>query len=130
MIKLTITGPYTAKDQRKADIATKFIGRGSPLSSTNQYRIDFGALANSGTYHHEDIVFISAEGNRNGRSTPDYDEITRAINAGACFIIDGPPDRFRPYNIGEREIATFLLANNYMESSTIPGFWKINRSRT
>lgn len=124
MVRLTVTGPYTAKDQRKADLATKFIGRGSPASSTNQYRQDFGVLANSGVYIHDDVVFISAEGNRPNRLSPDYREIQLAMDKGATFLTDDAANRARPYNVGEREVVAFLLLNGYRESKTIPGFWK------
>ena len=116
MITLTITGPYTAKDQRKADRATKFIGRGSARSSTNSYARDFGALANSGKYSASDTVFISAEGNRGGRLTPDLDEINKAVDARATFITDVPSHRNTSYNIGEREVAAHLGYCNYYES--------------
>ena len=101
MTQLTVTGPYTAKDQVKANRATKFIGCGSIRSSTNRYMHDFGALANSGEYTRHDIVFISAEGLRNGRLLPDFAEINCALMAGATIITDAPIERIRPYNIGE-----------------------------
>ena len=37
MVQLTIKSNFGYKDQKKADQANKFIGRGSPNSSTNQY---------------------------------------------------------------------------------------------
>ena len=120
-MKLTVTGPYTAKDQRKADSATKFIGRGSSRSSTNSYANDFGVLANSGQYTSTDIVFISAEGNRGGRLAPDFAEIDKAITADASFITDDISNRSRPYNVGEREVATYLEERYYKEVA--PGLW-------
>ena len=120
MITLTVTGPYTAKDQLKAKFASKFIGRGSTRSSTNSYAKDFGALANGGNYNSSDIVFISAEGNRGGRLTPDFNEITLASQAKVVFVTDNAANRARPYNIGEREVASYLLSLNYKEDR---GFW-------
>ena len=122
MPKLNGTSPYLAKDQRKSDLADKFIGRGSFRSSTNQYRIDWGILANSGSYTDEDIVFISAEGNRSNRVKPNYNEIDLAIAALASFITDDRLNRSRNYNIGEREVAAYLMANNYHEVE--PGYWE------
>lgn len=122
MVTLTITGPFTAKDQAKASCANKFIGRGSARSSTNSYANDFGALANTGAYVTSDIVFISAEGNRSGRLSPDFVEIRRAVTARAIVITDVPSHRNRPYNIGEREVATFLTKCGYYESPN--GTWK------
>lgn len=112
-MKLPITGPYTAKDQVKANRANKFIGRGSLRSSTHAYAVALGSLANSGVYVHTDYVFVSAEGARSGRLTPDYAEIDRAIAAGATFVTDNKPNRERAYNVGEREVAAYLTAHGY-----------------
>lgn len=121
MPKLPVTGPYTAKDQRKADVANKFIGRGSPRSSTNAYAAAYGDNANCGSYTSTDVVFISAEGNRAGRVDPDFDEIKRACDANARFVTDDLANRMRPYNVGERQVAEFLTAQGYREVR--PGFW-------
>jgi len=118
MIKLTATGPYTAKDQRKANLATKFIGRGAPGSSTAQYARDFGHLANCGQYVETDVVFISTNGNRPNRITPDWDEIWKAVRAHCTIVIDAPHDRMRQYNIGEREVAAALHNSNYTEPNS------------
>lgn len=112
---LTATSPYVAKDQLKANLATKFIGRGSARSSTARYCLDFGVLANCGEYTQHDIVFISAEGNRSGRVSPDWNEIDKAIAANAGFITDNLYNRERPYNIGEREVTNYLYQHGYRE---------------
>ena len=106
---------YFAKDQAKAAIATKFIGRGSARSSTHAYANAVGALANCGSYTRDDIVMISAEGARGGRIDPDFTEIQRAINAGATIITDAPADRNRHYNLGERQVAAYLITRGYRE---------------
>lgn len=121
MISLPITGPYTAKDQRKADQCNKFIGRGSARSSTAKYATAFGKLANSGTYSANDTVFISAEGARAGRVPPDFNEIKLAAQAGVTFITDDVFNRNRPYNCGEREVADYLTQCGYCECA--PGRW-------
>ena len=113
---------WFAKDQAKARQASKFIGRGSAASSTQAYRIAVGAHANPGSYQSTDVVFISAEGARNGRLRPDFDEIATAIAACATLITDGPADRARSYNLGEREVAAFLAAHAYREIT--PGRWR------
>jgi hypothetical protein len=120
---VTLTGksPYLAKDQAKADTATKFIGRGSGASSTAQYAKDFGEKANSGTYTAADRVFVSAEGNRDGRVNPDRAELDKAVAAGATFITDDAANRKRPYNVGERQIEKYLTEKGYAE--TKPGEW-------
>ena len=46
-----------SKDQAKSDKATKFIGQGSPRSSTAAYAKAWGERANSGTYSASDTVF-------------------------------------------------------------------------
>jgi hypothetical protein len=120
-VELTGDSPYLGKDQEKSDRADKFIGRGSEKSSTNQYMKDWGELANTGKYTKDDTVFISAEGNRKGRIEPDWNEIKKAVDAGATLITDAKADRGRQYNVGEREVAKFLSDNGYAESS--PGTW-------
>lgn len=118
MIKLTGSSPYLGKDQIKADISNKFIGRGSERSSTNQYRKDFGDMANSGNkmdYLKTDTVFISAEGNRAGRLPIDIREIVMACEAEVTFVTDTPYHRNRAYNIGEREVAKLLEQQGYDE---------------
>lgn len=113
---------HVVKDQKKADKANKFIGRGSSKSSTNQYAQDFGDAANTGVYNADDVVFLSVEGNRTGRLPLDRSELKKATDAGATIITDIEADRNRPYNIGEREAAEFLAQQNYVESK--PGEWK------
>lgn len=116
MPQLTKKSPYAYKDQCKADVAGKFIGVGSPNSSTNQYAKDYGEYANTGIYDQHDSIFISAEGNRSGRINPNFDEIGLAIKAGAILITDTPYNRNRSYNVGERQVAAFLEMHNYQES--------------
>ena len=118
MVKLTGTSPYLAKDQVKANLCNRSIGRGSPASSTNQYRKDFGNEANIGDrkdYLRTDVVFISAEGNRRGRLPIDVNEIVKACEAEVKFITDTPYQRNRSYNVGEREVAALLEQQGYDE---------------
>ena len=121
-VKLTGKSPYLAKDQAKADKATKFIGQGSAQSSTAQYAKDFGESANTGTYTSDDVVFVSAEGNRKGRLPIDKAELRKATKAGATIITDKDTDRNRPYNVGEREVIAELALEGYEEVT--PGEWK------
>ena len=121
MVQLPKTSPYTAKDQAKSDKATCFIGRGSPRSSTTAYAKAWGDKANKGAYTSDDVVFVSAEGNRGGRMQPDLVELGKAMDAGATLIADTSYHRARPYNVGEREVAHFLEAHGYQE--TTPGIW-------
>lgn len=116
MIKLPQTSPFTAKDQAKADISTGFIGRGSPRSSTAAYARAYGLIANSGNYTSTDRIFVSVEGMRIGRVGPDWAEIDRALEARATIIADAPYHRARPYNVGERELALYLILKGYTET--------------
>jgi hypothetical protein len=116
------TNPFFHKDLAKSKNATKFIGQGSLSSSTYKYMVAAGDLANTGQYHSNDIVFISAEGNRSFRKDINIDEIQKAIDANVTFITDNLYDRNRPYNIGERQVAFFLKKNGYHDNDT--GIWK------
>ena len=115
------TSPYTAKDQAKSDKATQFIGRGSARSSTAAYAAAWGDRANTGVYSNKDVVFVSAEGARSGRVSPDWRLIKAAADAGVTFITDKAADRARPYNVGERSVAEALQRLGYEESA--PGTW-------
>ena len=113
---------YTAKDAAKAIISSKYIGHGSPDSSTNAYAEAIGPPnSNCGIYGPLDTVWISAEGNRRGRIEPDFAEIGRACAARAWIITDNPFHRARSYDVGERQVAAFLIENGYFE--TRPGCW-------
>lgn len=116
------THPYAQKDLRKATTATKFIGRGSPASSTNRYRQAAGDLANCGRYVASDVVFVSAEGARRQRLDIDRAELELASQVGVTFITDAPADRNRPYNVGEREVAAFLQTQGYLDDGQ--GHWQ------
>ena len=115
--------PYFKKDLKKAQNATKFIGRGSDASSTNRYMVAAGDLANCSHYTSDDVVFISAEGMRRGRKEVDFDEIGLAVASKATFVTDAEYDRNRPYNLGERQVATYLLENGYEDNGK--GVWCI-----
>lgn len=83
------------------------------MSSTERYRLAAGELANCGAYDPADVVFVSAEGNRTGRKDPPWDEIDKAIAVGVTFITDDAPNRERPYNVGERQVADYLTERGY-----------------
>jgi hypothetical protein len=118
-VKLSSPKGTHGADHVKAAAATKFIGRGSPGSTPNTNAEAFGKThANSGSYTAKDVVFVSAEGQRQGRQAPDLAEVTKAAKAGATIITDNPTNRARPHNTGEREVADHLRALGYHESST------------
>lgn len=109
------SNPHFDKDQKKADVATKFIGVGVTGSSTDRYRIDFGDLANCGQYTEDCVVFVSANGRRKNRKSIPIDELNLAVSSSVIFVADNPAQRNNGYNIGEQELAEFLLENNYIE---------------
>jgi hypothetical protein len=112
---------YFEKDRKKAAGATKFIGRGSAASSTNRYMLAAGDLANCGRYDSSDRVFVSVEGNRRGRVPLDLHEVGLAVLARATLVADNKHDRERPYNVGERELCSYLESHGYFESAA--GVW-------
>jgi len=113
--------PYWAKDQAKASRANKFIGRGAAGSSTAVYAAGLPReVVNCGEYVPTDVVFVSVNGARRNRVLFDRDEVMLAITAGAAIITDNALDRYRDYNIGERELVEFLEENDYEE---LGGFW-------
>ena len=121
-VVLPAVSHYVSKDQAKSDKATKFIGQGSPRSSTAAYAKAWGERANSGTYSASDTVFVSAEGGRSGRVAADAAELARATDAGATILTDDKSNRERAYNVGEREVVALLTKAKYVEVE--PGVWK------
>lgn len=122
-MRLTDRNRYTSKDQLKSDKANQYIGLGVHGSATDQYRKDWGELANTGKYTPSSIIFVSINGNSRDRFGLDKISflLDLAIEAGSTFITDTPQHRQRPYNIGEREVAMHLKLNNYTEVE--PGTW-------
>ena len=116
---------YSAKDNYKSTNSNKFIGRGN--GATGEYlRLSKEAEkpSNSGTYSAIDVVFISANGKRGGRISPDFTEIQKAVDAGASFLTDAKqrrPEGGNAYNIGEQEIADFLRKQGYTEAEEFGG---------
>jgi hypothetical protein len=119
---------YFKKDCLKFQTATKLISRGSSNSCSHAYATAAGKLANTGSYCQPDVVGISAEGKRNGRVSPDYQEIHKAIESNVqMFITDKASVRNSNYNIGEQKVAQFLQKNEYMESTNGDGQWTRKR---
>lgn len=107
--------PNLHRDLQKAKSASKFIGRGSALSATEQYRVAAGNRANVGYHEAKDVVFVSADGKASGRVRPDFAEIEKAVQAGATLVTDGLYSREHTYNVGEQEVAAFLASVGYAE---------------
>ena len=128
-VELPNRNQYTQKDQLKADKASSFIGYGVAGTSTRAYRDAFAkqGRANVGEYTTDSKVFVSANGERNGKRVSIFDdgtsaEIERAVAGGAQFITDTPAHRDRDFNAGEREVAAFLTQKGYSE--VVPGEWR------
>lgn len=117
---------YGEKDKVKAKPCNKFIGRGSSQSSTQYYADNLPKdIVNCGDYTDTDIVFVSVEGNRRGRLTLDYVELYKAVSKRVRFVSDNKYNRNRHYNIGERELASYLVSRNYIPENFKEGaIWK------
>lgn len=114
--------PFRYKDGMKFKAISKFIGRGSERSSTHRYSQALEPIANTGEYKSTDIVGVSIEGKRAMRLSFDKDEVLLALGARATIIADAQGDRRRNYNVGERELAVFLIENAYEEVAET-GVW-------
>jgi len=117
----TRKSPYFEKDVAKFKRANKLISRGSKKSSSNAYAMEVGDRANTSEYVLGDVVGISSEGMRRGRIPADFEEIRLAMESGVHFITDCISDRNRQYNVGEREVCSFLSDNGYVEA--MDGYW-------
>lgn len=121
---------WAGKDQKKADIATCFIGYGSPASSTEAYRKEYAkyGLANKTKYTKDDVIFASVEGARRGRIDvqPIIVELFMAKAFGAKVVTDNAFHAARPYNVGEREIEHQLTAIGFkvIESNQFYRIWQ------
>lgn len=120
--------PFFAKDVAKFQDSNKFIGQG--IGSTGDYNRALGGSDN--VFSRSDIIAVSANGTRRGvvraavvdaagNLTPEYRAIDRGIRNKAQFVTDIPADRARPFNVGEREVATYLTNKGYVEFK--PGRW-------
>ena len=125
-------GPYLEKDLRKAVGASSLLGSGGAGSSTERYVTAAGDLANVGTYTREDRVFVSANGDRPGRHPVldasgqlqgAYVLLQRVASAGATIVADVKDYREDTYNVGERELASWLDRHGYGEQPAGSGVW-------
>ena len=125
---------YLDKEYAKVAMATQFIGEGSKDSSTNRYHelYDSYKRANTGCYCHEDIIFVSSNGKRNGAILPvidgeligEYKNIELAMMVGASFIMDTESHLHRTswYNIGEISLAMYMVKHEYVRIG-LSGVW-------
>ena len=126
---------WLRKEIVKANLATQFIGRGAPDSSTDRYEKLYSShkAANTGHYTSDDIIWVSCNGKRNarvpvtvnGKLHDVYNLIDLAIEANAMIIADTAQhiNNTRYYNIGEIELQDYLLAHNYERDKF--GLWSL-----
>ena len=123
---------YNDKDKAKFMKCTKLISRGVTGSSSDKYAkglildIDIHNI-NVTTYTTDDIVGISVNGARANRVSFDRHLVDLAIKANVkYFITDNLYNRNRSFNVGEREVAEYLTANNYTFNDHVKGgYWSI-----
>jgi len=109
---------YLIKDIKKFAICNKLISRGAINSSS--YKYSRGEILNipleninTAEYCSSDIVGVSVNGARKNRVSFDRDLLLLALKAKASIVTDNKYHRNRSFNVGEREVAKFLLENGY-----------------
>jgi hypothetical protein len=134
----TVT-PIQAADKKakiKASIATQYIGFGEGIvgkdgkrSSTQLYREQVGALANTGNYSSDDVIFVSVPGLRGDATIAKREqdktikEAIKAIEAGATILTDNKAyTDANNYNTGEQRLYANMEAKGYNYSEiTVDG---------
>jgi len=123
---------YRQKDELKFKTCDHLITYGVVGSSSHYYyNTDPRARkqSNNKPYKKDCIVGISINGrrpNRLGLSQGNiiHRAILEAAEANATFITDNPINRYRLYNIGEKEVAELLKWLGYKEKSdSIKSIW-------
>lgn len=125
---------YLKLDQRKATLATHFIGANSPGSKNTDYIAnanEAGIPVNENTYTSDDVVFVSV---LPGSFDAIKQYVDAAIKAGATIVAEGVATRGKDFHKnGEGLLADYLAekANNYEDTSIgtrtdkdAPGIWK------
>ncbi|MEY2869762.1 MAG: Cellulophaga phage phi14:2, partial [Bacteroidota bacterium] len=126
--------PIQAADKKatiKASIATQFIGFGEGItgSSTENYRQQAGALANTGNYSDNDVIFVSIGGRRGTEEQQKTQqdrtikEAIKAVEAGATILTDNKAYiDASSYNTGEKRLYANMEAKGYNYSEiTVDG---------
>lgn len=121
---------YQNKDIRKFEYCNKMITRGAVGSSSHKYqysKILGDKIVNDDNYSNIDIVGVSVNGKRNNRLTFDKKLVRIAFRSGAVIVCDNTYNRNRSFNIGERELNTFLRELNAecFEDSSFRSCWKL-----
>jgi hypothetical protein len=124
------------KAKAKASIATQYIGFGEGIigrdgkrSTTQIYREQVGALANTGNYSANDVIFVSIPGLRGDAEIAKREqnktikEAIKALEAGATIITDNKAYiDSSTYNTGEQRLYKNMEAKGYNYSEiTVDG---------
>jgi hypothetical protein len=135
----TVTPQQGVRDEKakaKASIATQFIGYGEGIvgkdgkrSSTQLYREQVGALANTGNYSSNDVIFVSVPGLRGDATIAKREqdktirEAIKAVEAGATILTDNKSYiESSKYNTGEQRLYKNMEAKGYNYSEiTVDG---------
>lgn len=112
---------YSMKDIFKFNVCNKLISRGVPGSSSWEYSISgIGNIlpdqVNCGEYYPTDVVGVSVNGDRQHRVLFDESEVIEVIKARAIIVKDNAYHTNRSFNIGERDLESFLIKNNYVKA--------------
>jgi hypothetical protein len=117
--------PIQAADKKatiKASIATQYIGFGEGIagSSTEIYRQQAGAFANTGNYSANDVIFVSIPGKRGNADVAKREqdktinEAIKAVEAGAIILTDNKAyTESSTYNTGEQRLYKNMEAKGY-----------------
>ena len=133
------------KAKAKASIATQYIGFGEGIigrdgkrSTTQIYREQVGALANTGNYSANDVIFVSIPGLRGNAEIAKREqnktikEAIKALEAGATIITDNKDYiDSSAYNTGEQRLYKNMEAKGYNYSEItvdgqVLGIWENN----
>jgi hypothetical protein len=132
----TVTPQKGVSDEKakvKASIATQYIGFGEDIvgkdgkrSSTQIYREQAGALANTGNYSSNDVIFVSVPGLRGTAEIAKREqdktikEAIKALEAGATILTDNKAyTDASSYNTGEKRLHKNLEAKKDYQYSEI-----------
>lgn len=130
---------WADKEVSKFNVATQAISDGTNNSTAGFVKDFYGDKANTGTYTKDDVIYLSANGNRTGRVIPvkngvlqgAYKNIDKAIEAGAKFVADTGKHLASTgkYNVGEVELAEYLQSKGYTrEDKDGYGLWSKDNS--
>jgi hypothetical protein len=127
-IRLINKMSYTEKDRIKFSICNKLITRGVQGSSSYRYETEnpFDLIINPNEFKKSDIVGVSINGRRKGHLSFDRNLVFDATQSRATLIKDNSFNTKRAYNIGERDLESYLVMQGYVkaEEDNVRSIWK------